>query len=317
MQMRTLYPKIEPNKTGMLPVSEIHTLYWEECGNPNGKPILFIHGGPGGGTSPSDRCFFDPEHYRIILFDQRGCGKSTPYASLQENTTWHLVDDIEKLRTHLGIEKWILFGGSWGSTLALTYAESFPERVEGLILRGIFLCRPDEIAWFYQEGASFINPAHWEEYLSPIPLEDRHQMIEAYYKQLTCDDQEVRSKAEKGWIGWEGANMKLLFDQELYNEFISYPAAECHARIECHYFYHNAFFATDNWLIENIDKIRHCRGTIIHGQYDLVCPMKAAWALHKAWPEAKFITVADAGHASSEVGTTDQLVRATDAYRDL
>lgn len=315
MTKRVLYPPIEPYRSGLLPVSELHSLYWEESGNPQGKPIVFLHGGPGGGTNPSQRSFFDPAVYRIILFDQRGCGKSTPYANLVDNTTWHLVDDIEKLREHLKVKEWIVFGGSWGSTLALAYAQTFPGRVKGLILRGIFLCRPDEISWFYQDGAHHIAPDHWEKYLSPIPPAERGSLLNAYYKRLTGSDEKVRLEAAKCWSGWEGANMRLIYDPMLYDSFLSPQVVEAHARIECHYFYHNSFFPTDNYLLENIDKIRHIPGVIVHGRYDLVCPLRSGWDLHKAWPEATLHIIPDAGHSASEPGTTDALIRATDAFR--
>jgi proline iminopeptidase len=292
-------------------------LYWEESGNRDGKPILFLHGGPGAGTDPYHRSFFDPRHYRIILFDQRGCGKSTPFACLEENTTWDLVSDIEKLREHLGINRWVVFGGSWGSTLALAYAETHSLRVKGLILRGIFLCRPSELAWFYQYGAHHIFPDMWEQFLAPIPYTEHKHMMKAYYQRLTSNDPQIRHEAAKAWAGWEGAALRLKFDPDLYANFTADAKAEAIARIECHYFVNNAFFKTDNWLIEHVETIRHIPAVIVHGRYDIICPLETAWALHKAWPEAKFQIIPDAGHAAGETGITDALVRATDEFRSL
>ncbi len=315
--MRERYPPIEPNQSGHLVVSEKHTLYWEECGNPNGNPVIFLHGGPGSGTSPSHRCFFDPEAYRIILLDQRGCGKSTPHAEIEENTTWNLVADIEKLRELLGIEKWVVFGGSWGSTLSLAYAETHPERVKGLILRGIFLCRDQELRWFYQHGAHHLFPDRWEQFLAPIPEKERGNLIEAYYKRLTSPDAKVRREAAKAWSGWEGSALGLKFDFNAFQSFTEDTTADAIARLECHYFMNKCFFKTDNWLIENVEKIRHIPSVIIHGRYDIICPFENAWDLHKAWPEAKLEIIPDAGHAAGEPGITDALVRASDAFRTL
>jgi proline iminopeptidase len=315
--MKERYPPIEPNLSGYLAVSEKHTLYWEECGNPKGKPIIFLHGGPGGGIGPSHRCFFDPEVYRIVLFDQRGCGQSTPHAALEENTTWDLVSDIEKLREHLKIDKWVVFGGSWGSTLALAYAETHPDRVKGLILRGIFLCRESELRWFYQYGAHHLFPDQWEKFLAPIPLDERGNMIEAYYKRLTSPTESVRREAAKAWSGWEGSALGIKFDPKLFQSFTEDSHADAIARLECHYFINKCFFKTDNWLIENVGKIRHIPGVIIHGRYDIICPFENAWDLHKAWPEAKLEIIPDAGHAASEPGIRDALVQASDAFRNL
>ncbi len=299
----------------MLPVSPIHTLYYEECGNPKGKPILFLHGGPGSGMEPSHRQFFDPEAYRIVLFDQRGCGKSTPHASLEANTTWDLVDDIEKLRRHLGISDWIVFGGSWGSTLALTYAIQHPEVVRGLIVRGIFLTRPEELRWFYQYGAHFIFPEAWEKYIGLIPPEERGDLIKAYYKRLTSNNQQTRIEAANAWSAWEAVALRLRFDPELFASFTDPFHALAVARIECHYFVNLCFYPTPNWILENCEKIRHIPGVIVHGRYDIVCPVDNAWQLHKRWPEAKLEIIPDAGHAVSEPGITDALVRATDSFR--
>ena len=315
--MRERYPPIDPNRSGHLAVSEIHSLYWEECGNPNGNPILFLHGGPGGGIEHSHRCFFDPEAYRSVLFDQRGCGKSTPHAEIEGNTTWDLVSDIEKLREHLKIEQWVVFGGSWGSTLALAYAETHPQRVKGLILRGIFLCREREILWFYQYGAHHLFPDQWEKFLAPIPPAERGHMVEAYYKRLISPDAAVRKVAAKAWSGWEGAALGIKFDPKQFHSFTEDAHADAIARLECHYFMHKCFFKTDNWLIENVGKIRHIPAVIIHGRYDIICPLENAWDLHKAWPESKLEIIPDAGHAASEPGIRDALMRASDAFRTL
>lgn len=316
-ERRTRYPALEPNKSGYLQVSAEHEVYYEECGNPEGKPVIFIHGGPGAGTEPSHRQYFDPKAYRIILMDQRGCGKSTPHASLNDNTTWHLVSDLELLRTRLKIDKWVVFGGSWGSTLALAYAETHPDRVKALVLRGIFLCRKKEIRWFYQFGAHHIFPDFWENYLAQIPPAEREDMVTAYYKRLTSDDEKVRLAAAKAWSGWEGSTLRLIPDPQMIANFTADKMAVAIARIECHYFMNNAFFKTDNWLIENVDKVRHIPSIIIHGRYDVVCPVENAWELHKAWPESKLEIVADAGHAAGEAGIVDALVRATDSFKTL
>jgi proline iminopeptidase len=315
--MRTFYPPIEPYDQGMLPVSPVHTIYYEQCGNPEGTPALFLHGGPGGGIVPDYRRFFDPEAYRVVLFDQRGSGQSTPHASLEENTTWHLVSDIERLREQLGIEKWLVFGGSWGSTLALAYAQTHPERVSALVLRGIFLCRPKEIRWFYQEGASWIFPDVWEEYLNVIPEEERGDMVSAYYRRLTSEDEQVRLEAARAWSVWEGSTSKLLFDYAMIEKFADAEFALAFARIECHYFMNNAFFETDNYLIENASKIRHIPAVIVQGRYDVVCPFRSAWELHRAWPEAELKVIPDAGHSATEPGTIAALVEATDGFKTV
>lgn len=313
--MRERYPLIEPNKTGHLKVSSTHTLYWEESGNPSGKPILFLHGGPGSGTDPSNRSFFDPEAYRIILFDQRGSGKSTPHACLEENTTWDLVADIEKLRSHLHIDRWVVFGGSWGSTLALAYSETHPDCVKALIVRGIFLCRQEELRWFYQYGAHHLFPDFFESFLTPIPPAERTDLIKAYYKRLTSPDPQIRKEAAKAWSEWEGCALKLRFDPSLFRTFTEDFHADALARIECHYFLHQGFFKTDNWLIEHAHALRDIPGVIVHGRYDIVCPLSNAWDLHKAWPKAKLEIIPDAGHAASEPGIADALIRATDHFR--
>ena len=315
--MRNLYPEIEPYDQGTLPVSPIHTLYYEQCGNPEGVPVVFLHGGPGGGVVPDYRRFFDPAAYRVVLFDQRGSGKSTPHASLEENTTWHLVADIEQIREHLGIESWVVFGGSWGSTLALAYAETHPDRTRALVLRGIFLCRPKEIRWFYQEGASAIYPDAWEHYVKVIPEAERGDMLGAFHRRLTSDDETVRLEAARAWSIWEGSTSKLYPDENFIAEFGEAEFALAFARIECHYFMHNAFFETDNYLIENVGKIRHIPSIIVQGRYDVVCPLMSAWELHRAWPEAELQIIPDAGHSALEPGTRSALVEATDRFAGL
>lgn len=311
------YPEIKPFKTEYLKVSELHTLHIEQCGNPKGRPILFLHGGPGGGIHEDHRRFFDPDHYRIILFDQRGCGKSTPVAELNENTTWDLVGDIEKIRSHLDIQDWIIFGGSWGSTLALAYAVTHADKIKALILRGIFLCRPSEIKWFYQFGASEIFPDVWESYYNHIPAEERHDFISAYYKRLTHTDAKLRLAAAKVWSKWEAATSRLFVDLKSIEEFDNPTFALQFARIECHYFANNSFFKTDNYLIENITKIKHIPTTIIQGRYDVVCPVRSAWDLYQAFPEAKLHIIADSGHAAGEPGIRSKLIETTNHYRDL
>ena len=315
--MRDLYPPIEPYDQGLLPVSPVHTLNYEQSGNPNGQPVVFLHGGPGGGTVADYRRFFDPATYRIVLFDQRGSGRSTPHASLEENTTWHLVEDIERLRQHLGLESWHVFGGSWGSTLALAYAETHPARARSLVLRGIFLCRPKEIKWFYQEGASAIYPDVWEQYLAPIPEAERGDLLKAYHRRLTGDDADERLAAARAWSIWEGSTSKLFPDPLFIEHFADAEFALAFARIECHYFVNNAFFETDNYLIEHVDAVRHIPACIVQGRYDVVCPLMSAWELHRAWPEADLQVIADAGHSALEPGIRSALVEATDRFRAL
>lgn len=310
--MKTKYPPIEPYRTGQLKVDG-HELYWEESGNPKGLPVIFLHGGPGSGTEPSHRCYFNPKLYRIVLMDQRGCGKSKPHSELKENTTWHLVADMERLRELLKIDKWVVFGGSWGSTLSLTYAETHPNRVLALVLRGIFLGRPKELRWFYQFGAHHIFPDEWDKYIAPIPPNERGDLLHAFYRRLTSPDEEVRKRAASAWSGWEAATLKLIFDLTLFHQFTEITHADALARVECHYFINNCFFKTDNWLLEHVNAIRHIPGFIIQGRYDIVCPMESAWELHKAWPEAKLMIIQDAGHAGSELGIVDALVGVTDA----
>jgi proline iminopeptidase len=316
MNRRGLYPATVPFRTGLLRVSDVHELYFEESGNPRGKPAVFLHGGPGGGTEEKMRGFFDPNRYRIVLFDQRGCGKSRPHASLVDNTTWHLVDDLERLREHLGIERWLVFGGSWGSTLALAYAETHPERVSELVLRGIFLLRKWEIDWFYQNpgGAGAIYPDLWEQYVSSIPEAERGDMVRAYYQRLTSADPRVIRQAAKTWSIWEGATSFLHMNPDYVAKFEEDEYAAAFARIECHYFINNGFFRTDGQLIENAGRIRHIPAVIVQGRYDVICPMRSAWDLHRAWPEGDLRIVGDAGHSAMEPGNTDELVRATDRF---
>jgi proline iminopeptidase len=313
--MKNLYPLIEPFATGKLRVSPVHELYYEECGNAKGRPTVFLHGGPGAGLAPDYRRFFDPRAYRVVLFDQRGAGQSTPHASLEENTTWHLVEDIERLREHLGIEHWLVFGGSWGSTLALAYAQTHPARVTALVLRGIFLCRSQEIHWSYQEGANAIFPDAWEDYVGLIPEAERGDMVTAYHQRLTSDDEATRFEAAKAWSKWEANLLMLLPNRELIDHFAEPLVALAVARLECHYIVNNCFFSTDNYLIEHIDKIRHIPAVIVHGRYDIVCPMTNAWDLHRAWPEAELRIIPDAGHAAIEPGIISALVEATDRFR--
>lgn len=314
-----LYPEIEPFNNGFLKVSDIHNIYYEESGNPNGNPIIFIHGGPGGGVDKSDRQFFNPKLYRIILFDQRGSGKSTPAANLENNTTWDLVEDIEKLRLHLNIDKWVVFGGSWGSTLSLAYSQTYPETVKAIILRGIFLLREKEIKWFYQEGASFIFPDMWEKYLEPHPKSDHKDLLSAYHKILTGNDEKLKLKAAKAWSTWECATSKLYVDPAYIERAADDQWATQFARIECHYFVNKGFFKRDGYLLEKeqIDKIRNIPTFIVQGRYDVVCPMRSAWDLHRAWPEAEFKVINDAGHSSREKGISKELVLASDRFASL
>lgn len=310
-----LYPALEPYRTGTLDVGDGHTVYFEECGNPRGEPALLVHGGPGGGSNPTMRRFHDPNHYRIVLFDQRGCGRSTPNASLEANTTWHLVADMERLREHLDIERWQLFGGSWGSTLALAYAETHPQRVASLILRGIFLVRRAELEWFYQEGCSWIYPDAFASYQQVIPLAERGDMIAAYYRRLTDPDPQVRLAAAKAWSVWEASTLSLLQDAERIRHFGADAYAIAFARIECHYFVNGGFFASDDQLLADAGRLRDIPGTIVHGRYDVVTPVKNAWDLKRVWPTAELRIVADAGHAMSEPGIAHELVSATRRHR--
>ncbi len=308
------YPPLTPYLTGMLKVSDIHEIYYEESGNPSGKPVVFVHGGPGGGCDAKHRRFFNPEKYRIVLFDQRGCGKSIPHACLQQNTTWDLVADMEKIRHHLKIAKWQVFGGSWGSTLALAYAETHPEAVTELLLRGIFLLRKKEIDWFYQEGASQLYPDAWEPYLNHIPVAERGDLVKAYYKRLTSNDKSTLLAAARIWSQWEGSTSKLFPDTKFIDDYGKEDFATAFARIECHYFVNKGFFEHDDQLLRNVSKIRHIPAVIVQGRYDVVCPMDSAWALHRAWPEAELTIIPDAGHSVFEPGTCRALIAACDRF---
>jgi proline iminopeptidase len=312
--MRTLYPEITPYHFEKIKVSEIHTLYFEECGNPQGRPVIFLHGGPGGGIQSSYRQYFDPEKWRIILLDQRGCGQSTPFAELRENTTWDLVADIETLRKHLKIEEWAVFGGSWGSTLALAYGITHPTSCTAFFLRGIFLLRKKEIDWFYQEGCSKIYPDAWEGYLKPIPANERSNLVQAYHQRLISTDAQVRRTAAKAWATWEGSTSKLIPDAQMIAHYSDDEFSEAFARIECHYFMNNGFLSEDNYLLNNVDKIRHLPAIIVHGRYDVVCPVENAWDLHRTWPEAELKIIANSGHSLSELGIIDALIDATDRF---
>ncbi len=311
---RKFYPEIEPVNTGLLSVGDGHEIYYEESGNLQGKPAVYVHGGPGGGSTADQRRVFDPEKYRIMLFDQRGCGKSTPSASLENNTTWDLVEDMERLRRHLAIDRWQVCGGSWGSTLALAYAQTHADKVTELVLRGIFTLRKSELDWYYQGGAASMFPDEWEKFVEPIEVSERGEMMEAYYRKLTSEDVEVQQTAARAWSMWEGSTINLLQRPEQIKHFGSKSFSISFARIECHYFVNKGFFDSDGWLIENAGKIRHLPTTIIQGRYDVCTPMATAWDLHKALPGADFHIVPDAGHAFDEPGITDRLVRTTDHY---
>jgi len=312
---KEVFPPIEPYNKFHLKVDKLHQIYVEECGNPKGQPVLFLHGGPGAGFGEFHRRLFDPKHYRIVLLDQRGAGKSTPHAELEDNTTWHLISDIEMIRAQLGIKKWLVFGGSWGSTLALAYAETHPEVCTHLILRGIFLCRQEEIKWFYQEGASFIFPDYWKTYLAQIPVSERSDMVTNYYRKLTSQNAQVRLAAAKAWSGWEGATLHLHPNIESKTDFEEDQKALSIARIECHYFVNHAFFKTDNELIENAFKIKNIPTVIVHGRYDVVCPVKNAFDLHEALPDAELKIIPDAGHAVDEPGILRALLAATEKFK--
>ena len=315
-RLKELYPHLSPYRTGFLRVSKLHEVYFEESGNPQGVPAVFLHGGPGGGTEAKMRRFFDPRRYRIVLFDQRGSGKSRPHASLIDNTTWDLVADMERLREHLSIERWLVFGGSWGSTLGLAYAQTHPERVTHLVLRGIFLLRRWELEWFYQNpgGAAALYPDLWEHYIEPIPPEERGDMMAAYYRRLTSQDPAELSRAAKAWALWEAAT-SFLRRNSLYTAKLGQDThSEAFSRIECHYFVNGGFLASPNQLIENVPRIRHIPAVIVQGRYDIVCPMKSAWELHRAWPEAELQIVPDAGHSAFEPGNTHELIKATDRF---
>lgn len=308
--MQSLYPEIKPYARHALAVQEPHVLYVDESGSADGLPVLFVHGGPGAGCDALSRRFFDPALYRIVTFDQRGCGRSTPHACLEHNDTWALVEDMEHIRQQLGIERWVLFGGSWGSTLSLAYAQRHPERVQALILRGIFLCRPEDFRWFYQEGASRLFPDYWQDYLAVIPPAERGDLMQAYYKRLTGSDEIAQMQAAKAWSCWEGRTASLRPNPQLVERF--HERALSIARIECHYFVNQAFLEPDQ-LLRDMPCIAHLPGIIVHGRYDAVCPLDNAWALHQAWPGSELQIIRDAGHAASEPGIADALVRAADS----
>lgn len=310
---RSLFADNEPFARGWMPAADGHEIYYEECGRPDGKPCVILHGGPGGAINPTMRRFFDPRRWRMALFDQRGCGRSRPNASLDNNTTWALIEDIERLRVHLGIEKWTVFGGSWGSTLALAYAITHPGRVEALVLRGIFLLTERELRWFYQDGASMMFPDAWESFQQSIPPEERGDLVNAYHRRLTHADRHIQARAAAAWSQWEGDTISLRGPDARPSKFNEEDFTIAFARIECHYFVNHGFFSEDGWILKNIDKIRDIPGWIVQGRFDVVTPLEAAWSLHKAWPKANFNIVWDAGHASTEPGVIDGLVRATDA----
>jgi proline iminopeptidase len=313
--MRNLYPEIEPFDSGMLAVDGRHRLHYEQCGNPAGKPVVVLHGGPGAGCSPKMRRFHDPAQYRIVLFDQRGAGRSTPHAELIDNTTWDLVADIEKLRRHLGIERWQVFGGSWGATLALAYAQTHPERVTELILRGIFMLRRWELEWFYQAGAHRLFPEAWETYLEAIPPMERGDLISAYHRRLTSPDEAVRLAAARAWSVWEASTSLLRQDEAFIRSHEDAHFALSFARIENHYFVHGGFFNTDDQLLRDTSCLRGIPGVIVHGRYDVVCPVQNAWELHKAWPESRLAISPTSGHSAFEPENADALIEATDEFR--
>jgi proline iminopeptidase len=309
--MRQLYPDIQPYKTHQIKVDEPHVLYVEESGNPEGIPVLFVHGGPGAGCEAYHRCFFDPNLYRIILFDQRGSGRSTPHAELEGNTTQALVADMEIIREKLNINRWVLFGGSWGSTLSLVYAETHVDRVMALIVRGIFLCREKEISWFYQQGADRIFPDYWQDFIAPIPEDERDNLLSAYYQKLTGVNEIAQMHAAKAWSIWEGRTATLKQNKNVIDHFGNTHTALSLARIECHYFMHDSFLE-ENQILSNANKLQNIPGVIVQGRYDLICPMESAWELHQAWPKAELKIIADAGHSATESGIVDALVMATD-----
>jgi proline iminopeptidase len=309
---RGLYPDNEPFASGWLTSDGPHEVFYEECGNPAGKPCVILHGGPGGAINPTMRRFFDPSKWRMALFDQRGCGKSRPNASLEDNTTWALIEDIERLRERLGVEKWCVFGGSWGSTLALAYAILHPERVESLILRGIFLLTERELRWFYQDGASMLFPDAWARFCAPIPPEERDDMITAYHKRLTSPDRHVQAEAAAAWSQWEGDTISIRGPEARPSKFNEIDFAIAFARIECHFFANGGFFPSKTWILDNAAKLATIPGWIVQGRFDVVTPMESAWKLKTAWPKARFEVVWDAGHASTEPGIIDGLVRAAD-----
>ncbi|HYF23651.1 MAG TPA: prolyl aminopeptidase [Caulobacteraceae bacterium] len=314
---RGLYPEIEPFAYGWMPTGSVHEIYYEECGAPGGKPAVVLHGGPGGAVNPGMRRFFDPKVWHTVLFDQRGCGKSRPHASLEDNTTWALIEDIERLRERCGIDRWTVFGGSWGSTLALAYAITHPDRVEALVLRGIFLLTRRELSWFYQEGASMLFPDAWDRFLEPIPENERGDLMGAYHRRLTGDDRAAQLEAAVAWSSWEGDTISVKGPEARPDKFAEAEFALAFARLESHYFVNGGFLPEEDWILNNIGRIRHVPCWVVQGRFDVVTPMDGAWRLKKAWPEAKLEVVPDAGHASTEPGIVDALVRATDAAAKL
>ncbi|MGH1536655.1 MAG: prolyl aminopeptidase [Gammaproteobacteria bacterium] len=316
MELQTLYPEINPYHEFQLEVSALHTLWIEECGNPHGIPVVFLHGGPGAACEPFQRRFFDAKKYRIILFDQRGCGRSTPHAELSENTTDNLIADIEAIRKYLKIEKWLVFGGSWGSTLALAYAETYTECVTGLILRGVFLCRQRDIQWFYQDGASYIYPDLWQNYISIIAEEEQSDLVSAYYKCLTSDDEKIQLDAARAWSIWEGGTSNLISKPSVLEHFADDHIALSLARIECHYFINNSFMQ-DNQLLDGAHKLKDIPGVIVHGRYDVVCPLEQAFALHQVWPKAELMVTPNSGHSATEDENIDALIGATQKFSEL
>lgn len=314
---RGLYGELEPYDFDWMSTGDGHEVFYEVCGNRAGKPAVVLHGGPGGAINPTMRRFFDPKRWRTVLFDQRGCGRSRPNASLDNNTTWDLIADIERLREHMGVDKWTVFGGSWGSTLALAYAIAHPDRVQALILRGVFLLTQRELHWFYQDGASMLFPDAWERFLQPIPPEERGDMIGAYHRRLTHANRATRAQAAAAWSQWEGDTISIRGPEARPAKFNEADFAIAFARIECHYFQNRGFFEHDGWILKNIDRIAHIPGWIVQGRFDVVTPLEAAWTLKKAWPAAEFEVVWDAGHASTEPGIIDGLVRATDQAAGL
>ncbi|WP_416796059.1 prolyl aminopeptidase [Ciceribacter azotifigens] len=312
-ELRGFYPEIEPYETGFLDVGDGHSVYWERVGTKGAKPAVFLHGGPGGAISPTQRRLFDPALYDVILFDQRGCGKSTPNASIEANTTWHLVADIERLREMMGVEKWLVFGGSWGSTLALAYAETHPERVSELVLRGVYTLTKAELDWYYQFGVSEMFPDKWERFQAPIPENERHEMMAAYRRRLTGTNREEQLRCAVAWSSWEGETITLLPNPDYSDHFYDPEFALAFARIENHFFVH-AGWLEEGQLLRDAVKLKDIPGVIIHGRYDMPCPAKYAWQLHKAWPKADFHLIEGAGHAYLEPGILDQLIRATDRF---
>jgi proline iminopeptidase len=313
-QPSTLFPALEPYRSGTLAVDDIHTLYWEECGNPQGVPVLFLHGGPGAGLSPKHRQFFDPAHYRIVLFDQRGAGQSTPLGEVRNNTLPLLIEDIERIRTLLGIEQWLVFGGSWGSTLSLAYGQAHPERCTGFVLRGIFLCTPAEIDWFLN-GIRWFFPEEHARFVAPVPEAERGDLLAGYRRQLFSDDPAHNLHAARTWGRYEGSTIHLIPDPQVEEQFASAAVGLGVGRLEAHYFHHGAFLSEDQ-LVRNVDRIRHLPAVIVQGRYDMLCPPLSAWRLHQAWPEATFTMIPDAGHGAFEPGITAALVAATNRFRD-